>query len=129
MNTSLTLAREKRIRKRRDFLRIQRKGTRVFGRFVVIVFQTMNSLPLGNFGITVPKKIGKAHDRNKIKRRIRHVFRHHQDLFSSKSMVIIAKESSSTASFKELETDLLTSCARMKSDKNRNFRHHSRKVA
>lgn len=120
IETSLTLAKEKRIRKRRDFLRVQRRGSRVFGRFVVVVFQHARP-ECGNFGITVPKKVGPAHDRNKIKRRIRHIFRHHQEIFSEKSIVIIARDSSSTVSFAELESDLLSACARMKYEKNNRF--------
>lgn len=130
METSLTLAKEKRIRKRRDFLRVQRRGNRVFGRFVVVVFQTLSPLACGNFGITVPKKVGPAHVRNKIKRRIRHIFRHHQELFSSKSVVVIARDSSSIVSFDELQTDLLSACSRMKPERNnRFFRHKPKKAA
>ncbi len=121
IESSLTLAKEKRIRKRRDFLRVQRRGSRVFGRFVVVVFQTITHLECGNFGITVPKKVGPAHDRNKIKRRIRHIFRHHQEIFSGKSIVVIARDSSNTTSFVELESDLLSACARMKYEKNNRF--------
>ncbi|HXW52597.1 MAG TPA: hypothetical protein VEL47_00700, partial [Myxococcota bacterium] len=36
---TLSLAREKRIRKRRDFLRVQKFGFRAFGRFVVVIGQ------------------------------------------------------------------------------------------
>ncbi len=128
-DTSLTLAREKRIRKRRDFLRVQRRGTRVFGRFVVVIFQTIPHLEHGNFGVTVPKKVGPAHDRNKIKRRIRHIFRHNQKVFAGKSIVVIARDSANNASFAELNTDLLAAFSRMKYEKNRFFRSQKTKKA
>ncbi|MCA9507925.1 MAG: ribonuclease P protein component [Myxococcales bacterium] len=130
MDTSLTLAKEKRIRKRRDFLRIQNRGNRIFGRFTVIVFLPLFSSKQGKLGITVPKKVGPSHVRNKIKRRIRHIFRHHQELFLKQSVVIIARNSSSVVSFAELETDLLSTWARATPEKNyRFFRASSPKKA
>lgn len=127
--TSLTLAREKRIRKRRDFLRVQRRGARVFGRFIVVIFQNISDPESGNFGITVPKKVGAAHVRNKIKRRIRHIFRHNQQVFLGKSIVVIARDSASNSSFAELNNDLLAAFSRMKQEKNRFFRAHKTKKA
>ncbi len=110
---SLTFTKEKRIRKRRDFLRVQRRGSRVFGRYVVIVAQADN---FGKIGITVPKKVGAAHERNKIKRRVRHIFRHQQDLFTKRSLVIIAKPAANLVSFAELSGDIVSACARIKLD-------------
>src|SRR5688572_6490790 len=71
----MTLDKEKRIRKRRDFLHIQRCGSRSFGRFIIAVAKRDKGGGAGKVGITVPKKVGAAHQRNKIKRRIRHILR------------------------------------------------------
>jgi len=113
---STTFAREKRIRKRRDFLRVQRFGVRSFGRFVVVVAQRSADGLTGKVGITVPKKVGAAHTRNKIKRRIRHIFRLKQDLFLGKSLVVIARESASLITFSDLESDIVAACQKLKSD-------------
>jgi ribonuclease P protein component len=109
----MTFAKEKRIRKRRDFLRVQRFGARSFGRFVVIVAQRSLDLPLGRLGITVPKKVGAAHIRNKIKRRIRHVFRAKQELFKNKSLVVIARTAATLGAFKDLENDIIKACQKL----------------
>jgi ribonuclease P protein component len=113
---SMTFAKEKRIRKRRDFLRVQRFGCRSFGRFVVIVAQRSANSLVGKVGITVPKKVGAAHIRNKIKRRIRHIFRLKPDLFLGKSLVIIARVGACVITFRDLESDIITACQRLKLD-------------
>jgi ribonuclease P protein component len=110
---SMTFSKEKRIRKRRDFLRIQRFGARSFGRFVVIIAQRSFDLPAGKIGITVPKKVGAAHIRNKIKRRIRHIFRFHQELFKQKSLVVVARTAAHQSSFSHLESDIIDTCAKL----------------
>lgn len=117
--TSNTFEKSKRIRKRREFLRVQRYGFRSFGRFVVVIAERSSLSSSGKIGITVPKKIGAAHVRNKIKRRIRHVFRLAQALFQEKNLVIIARSSSSAAPFEDLKTDIVEVCARLKRDRYR----------
>lgn len=105
-NTPLTFAKDKRIQKRRDFLRVQRRGQRAFGRFCVLVAAKENN---GRLGITVPKKVGNACLRNLIKRRVRHIFRHNPRLLQEKTLVFIAKEQAASASFTLLEKDILFS--------------------
>lgn len=123
---SLTLSREKRVRKRREFLRVQKYGFRSFGRFLVVVGQLTKDSS-GKFGITVPKKIGPSHVRNKIKRRIRHVMRLNQKLFFEKTLVIVARESIAKTSFKELEQDLIEACQRLRFNRPpHRYRHISR---
>jgi|GEM_PF-336740 len=112
-----TFSRDKRILKRRDFLRVQRFGVRAFGRFVVAVGQRDKDNSQGKIGITVPKKVGKAHVRNMIKRRIRHVMRTNQDLFFERILVIVVRESANAASFFDLEADLKEACARLRHSK------------
>lgn len=113
----LTLSRDKRIRKRRDYLRVQRFGMRSFGRFLVVIAQRQKDSTLGKIGITVPKKVGAAHVRNKIKRRIKHTLRTHQDLFLEKSLVVVVKDSASLADFSELSADLIEACRRLKQNR------------
>lgn len=122
--TSRTFSKTKRLRKRREFLSIQRRGLRSFGRFVVVIFRRAEQQSLGKLGITVPKKVGAAHVRNKIKRRIRHIFRLKQELFFEKNMVVIARSSSNSAAFSALEADITETCAKLKHER---FRHSSHK--
>lgn len=122
-----TLAREKRIQKRRDFLRVQRYGMRSFGRFVVAIAQHGSDVSHGRLGITVPKKVGPAHVRNKIKRRIRHVFRNNQNILEKKFLVVVAKEPSAYALFSELSADILQACSKFKAANS--FPHRTRHPA
>jgi ribonuclease P protein component len=109
----MTLTKEQRILKRRDFLRVQRFGSRSFGRFVVVIAKKDRDKSIGKFGITVPKKVGVAHDRNKIKRRIRHILRENQELFFEKFLVIIAKDTANDVPFLQLYKDILDACRRL----------------
>ena|SRR6266536_2076949 len=101
--------RKRRLSKRREFLYIQKRGMRSFGKFLVVIGLKAKNLSCGRVGITIPKKVGKAHDRNLIKRRVRHILRLQQDLFLNKDIVVIIKENAITASFSLLEKDLIHS--------------------
>lgn len=127
----MTLAKNKRIRKRREFLRVQRSGVRSFGRFVVVIAQRDKEGSLGKIGITVPKKVGTARVRNKVKRRIRHIMRLNQTLFFEKNLVIVARDCAGTAIFRELLVDLIETCRRLKQNKFSfdRFKNCNKKVA
>lgn len=60
------------------------------------------------YGITVPKKIGKAHIRNKIKRQIKNIIRTNEfNIQNNYSYVIIIKEASLKLTYEALENELL----------------------
>jgi ribonuclease P protein component len=115
-----TLPKEKRLRKRRDYVRVQRFGSRVHGKFLVLVSRS-SALKHGQLGITVPKSVGAAHQRNKVKRRLRHIFRYNQNLFLGMELVAIAKEGSFLASFTELSEDIMRAAKRIDLKRSRNF--------
>jgi ribonuclease P protein component len=75
MTTMLT--RDERIRQRPDFLRIQQQGVRVRGRYLTLVGRR-NARTVSRLGVIAPKRLGKAVDRNRVKRRIRELFRHNK---------------------------------------------------
>ncbi len=50
-------------------------GSSSYKKASVIIYYKKNSFNLSRIGISVPKKIGKSHDRNRIKRLIREYFR------------------------------------------------------
>jgi ribonuclease P protein component len=60
----------------------------------------------GRVGFTVPKKVGKAHERNLVKRRLRHLMRYRPDALARADLVIIARAGAAALSFDELAAAL-----------------------
>jgi ribonuclease P protein component len=69
-----TFPKARRVLKRRDFLRIQHQGHRIYGNRIIVQFMP-NRTPSVRLGLTVSRKIGNAVVRNRIKRWLREVFR------------------------------------------------------
>lgn len=99
---SQRLLRSARIRRRREFQRVQSKGRRVHTRHFVVILG-VSPEPAGRVGITVTKKVGHAVARNHVKRRVREVFRRHRPLFPhGVDYVFIAKRGAPKLSFAEI---------------------------
>lgn len=98
-----------RLRQRREFLAVQRLGTKYHTRnFLVFVHLTQGVGP-ARLGVTVTKKVGNAVQRNWIKRRVREAFRRKQGaLAPGLSMVWIAKKQAKGVSFAEVESEFET---------------------
>ena len=75
-----TFPKEERIRRRADFLKIFREGTKSQTAHFWISFRP-NGLPHRRLGITVGKRVGSAVVRNRLKRRIREFYRQNKSLF------------------------------------------------
>jgi ribonuclease P protein component len=65
------------IRRRADFEQAYNTGTRVSGRFMT-VFARATAEPTGRLGIAATRKIGGAVIRNRAKRLVRELYRHHK---------------------------------------------------
>ncbi len=116
------LSKEERIRKRRDFLRLKRGGTRVSGGDFVIVAHP-NELNFCRLGISVGKRIGKAHTRNRIKRLVREVFRLNKKAFPpSTDIMIIVIKTPKLLSFVPFENDILKLTQRLNKDLGERFK-------
>ena len=96
--------RERRLRKRRDFLLVQGRGRRVGGKhfqfFVLRRAETVtpNVAAAARFGITVTRKVGNAVARNRIKRIVREGCRHAPQLFPCGiDVVVLARGSAISA--------------------------------
>lgn len=72
--SSEALPKEKRLAKRREFLRVYEAGRKLFSRYSVL-FYAANDLTYSRIGITATKKSGKANVRNRLKRWTREVYR------------------------------------------------------
>jgi ribonuclease P protein component len=63
-----------RLRKAAEFQKVYANGAKRTSRSFV-VFALENGLSHSRFGLTTPRKLGKAHERNRAKRRIREILR------------------------------------------------------
>ncbi len=82
-----------RLRRRADFLRVQRSGSRVHTpHYVVVILPRAGDDAVRRVGITVTKKVAGAVGRNRVKRVLREVFRRNREIFPEGcDIVIIAK--------------------------------------
>lgn len=139
-----TLSREQRIRARRDFLRIQESGQKLFSKHFVIAIclrqERFQKDCVGNdnskkncaletcsrVGITVTKKVDKrAVARNRLKRRIKELFRQQQyysirgnnrrpSVKSPIDLVVIARQRACELSYEEIKKEICYAMKRAK---------------
>jgi ribonuclease P protein component len=94
-----------RVRSRADYLKIQRSGRKMGGRYLIILSMD-NDLPASRFGITVSRKTGNAVTRNRVKRRIRELQRLNRDsVVPGKDIVVVATRNASAATFEKMKME------------------------
>jgi ribonuclease P protein component len=101
-----------RIRKRADFVRLQRgyRGKKT-AHFIVIL--AANPGAEGRLGITVSRKVGCSVERNRVKRRVREFFRlHREELQPAHDLLVIARTGAEKLSYEDVETELSAALAR-----------------
>ena len=80
------------------FQRLYRSNGQANGYFVL--YARKNRLDTNRVGITVSKKLGKAHIRNRVRRRIREVYRLNEEAFQPGwDIVVVARAKSVDADF------------------------------
>ena len=98
------------LRKRSEFLTVQTHGRRSKGRHVVVLClsQTIETrLDTPRLGITVSKRVGNAVTRNRVRRRLRELFRTGRaELPQGCDVVVVAYPSASAVDARVLEADL-----------------------
>ena len=70
----LKFAKEFRLRNAAEFDMVYQKGAKRVSRSFML-FELSNGADYSRFGLTASRKLGKAHDRNRIKRRVREILR------------------------------------------------------
>lgn len=110
---SFAFPKKNRLLKRRDFLRLQANGIKLFSRSFLIFLQPLGeaSLPSDSkVGITVSKKVARdSNKRNLVRRRVRECCRLSllPDLKAGLEFVIVVKISALTLSFQEIQNELI----------------------
>lgn len=107
--SSEALPKEKRLAKRREFLRVYEAGRKLFSRYSVLFFAS-NGLPYSRIGITATKKSGKANVRNRLKRWTREVYRRQRGPLGidtrALDVVVNVKPNAAGAAWSDFSVDL-----------------------
>ncbi len=82
------LSKKERLTLNRDFERIFKEGKKIWIDKYLLIIYTPNSLGYRRIGLIVSSKIGKACERNKVKRLLREIFRRNKELFPESSDLI-----------------------------------------
>ena len=93
-----------------DFRRVYRKGTSAV-RPCLVVYLRRNRTSGNRLGFTVTAKVGKAHTRNLVRRRLREIYRLHEaDIQPGCDFVVVARARAAGVTYKRLETEFLSAC-------------------
>ena len=102
------LKKKYRISEKKDFERIYSLGKKVKGEFGMLIGLEDEKIANCEFGVVVSKKIGKAHQRNKFKRRVRNIIQNllNQDFFEDKKLKITYIAFKNPETFEVLDKEL-----------------------
>lgn len=75
----------------------------------LVLYARRNRTGLNRLGLTVGKKIGKAHTRNRVRRRLREIYRLNEQAFlPGYDIVVVARSRAVDASFQSLSRSFLS---------------------
>lgn len=116
------LPKQRRLTKRREYLRVYETGRKLFSRYCVLFFAA-NDLTSSRVGITATKKIGKANVRNRLKRWTREIYRLERARLgldeNALDIVVNVKPNAAAAKFREFRDDLIRVLQRLREDGSR----------
>ena len=97
----------------RAFRRIYAKG-KSLALPAVVLYCRKNGGSGNRLGLTVGTKVGKAVYRNRIRRRLREIYRLHEgELRTGWDIVVVARTRAKEASYQELEADFLRAAGKL----------------
>jgi len=92
------------IRRQDDFREVLQNGKRWGGRYQQFFFEGGEQRQVG---FAVPKRIGRAVLRNRVKRLMREVYRKYRQEIGPYKIVMLAKHEAGTAGYRELEEEFV----------------------
>jgi ribonuclease P protein component len=91
-----------RIRKKKDFLILYRKGNRYRAKYFSLIYLS-NTLAYSRVGVVASRKVGNAVTRNKAKRWMRELYRRNKDLLTYPiDLIMVATAEMKAAAWAEL---------------------------
>ena len=96
-----------------EFHRLYRKGRSAATAYLV-VYARATKRSGNRVGFTVSTKLGKAVKRNRVRRRLREIYRLHEgELARGVDLVVVARGRAVTATYRQLETAFLSACRKL----------------
>ena len=99
-----SFGRDRRVLRRADFLETYSSGRRHVGRWLV-VFVRPGAGPAARLGVTITKKTGSAVVRNRLRRRLKELFRRSGAFASPADVVVNVRPGAEKTEFSELARD------------------------
>ena len=101
------------MKKNYEFRRLYAKGTNAVAPYLVL-YARKSGRSTNRLGITVSTKVGKAVVRNRVRRRIREIYRlHESELHRGVQLVIVARSRAALADYRQLEHSFICACEKL----------------
>ena len=80
----------------------------------LVIYMRRNKSGMNRVGFTVTVKLGNAVTRNRVRRRLREIYRLHEtELLRGVDLIIVARSRSVGAAYRDLEKDFETACRKL----------------
>ena len=103
-----------RLKTEEDFQRVYEEGKKQVNNYFVI-YGRENDRGIPRIGLVTSRSLGKAVERNRVKRMLREAFRKNKSLFDFYDIVVIPREKVTSLNNKNIEREFLNTIQRMTS--------------
>ena len=104
----MKLPRRQMMNARAEFQRVKSKGSSKVGKYMILSSLPCSELKESKFAFITSKRVGKAHQRNLVRRRFRDLIsRHGEALSETRYVVMIGRYSTPDADFPAIESEFL----------------------
>ena len=101
------------LKRNNDFRRLYAKG-RSAVMPTMVIYARSNKSGENRVGFTVTVKLGHAVTRNRVRRRLREIYRLHEPMIArGTDLVVVARGRAVTATYRQLETAFLSACKKL----------------